>query len=322
MGLYYSVSAILLFVTTAIALAAASILAVEYAKNRDLRFLAQGTYLAYVNAVCVASFLAGVFRPSAFSLDSLGDPLYAISAVGRLFAFIALPLLVRAHYPTRLSRRAFLLFAVMPLAVVPFFLLAPFPSETSRAFWFRATCFVPAIYALAAAVAYTLRVPRRLMKGSLDLLYIFLSGGLLVLFYPGILVLDVLLIPFGVVPDVWQVNPYFALATNAGYLAASFGSRRLIPRETMAPYLESTARSSLRADEGSGKSGLSLDPASVFFPGLTGREADIARLLSEGRAYREIAESLGIAPSTVKTHALNVYKKLGINGKDGLSSYR
>jgi DNA-binding CsgD family transcriptional regulator len=321
LGLYYSVSAILLFVTTAIALAAASILAAEYAKKRDLRYLAQSAYLAYVNAVCVASFLAGVFRPSAFALDSIADPLYAISAAGRLFAFIALPLLVRAHFPTRLSRRALLLFAVIPVAVVPLFLFAPFRSETARAFWFRATCFIPAIYALAAAVAYTRRVPRRLMKGSLDLLFIFLSGGLLSLFYPAILVLDVLLIPFGDVPDAWQINPYFALATNAGYLAASFGSRRLIPREAMAPYLESTARFSRRARDGTGMSCLSRDPAGASFPGLTGREADIARLLSEGRAYRDIAGTLGIAPSTVKTHALKVYKKLGINGKAGLSAF-
>lgn len=310
MGLYYSVNAILLLVTTAIALAVTAILASEYVRKRDPRFISLIGYLVYVNVICVTSFLAGVFRPSAFSLVSRTDPIYAVNLLGRIYGFIALPLLVRGLYPSRLTRRGLASFSVLPLAVVPFFLLMPFPSEASRDFWFRTACFFPAMYALFVGVAQALRIPRRLMKGSLDLVYAFLTGGLLVLFYPAILVMDVLLIPFGVVSDAWQACPYFALATNAGFLAASFCSRRWIPFEALAsvfgPALQ-PFRSSVPV------------PA---FPGLTGREADIARLLSEGRAYREIAESLGISPSTVKTHALSVYKKLGIAGKEGLSAFR
>lgn len=310
MGLYYSVNAILLLVTTAIALADVTLLAEEYARKRDQRLLSLIGYLAYVNVICVTSFLAGVFRPSAFSLVSLSDPLYAVNLLGRIFGFIALPFLILGLYPSRLTRRGLASFAVLPLAVVPLFLFMPFPSEALRAFWFRVSCFLPALYALVIGFAHALRIPRPIMKGSLDLAYAFLSGGLLILFYPAILVMDVLLIPFGVVPDAWQACPYFALATNAGFLAASLCSRRWIPRESLVLIFDSSLPSSR---------GNATVPV---FPGLTGREADIASLLSEGRAYREIAESLGIAPSTVKTHALSVYKKLGISGKEGLSSFR
>jgi len=40
---------------------------------------------------------------------------------------------------------------------------------------------------------------------------------------------------------------------------------------------------------------------------------EILRLASRGAATREIAESLGISPSTVKTHFEHIYAKLGVS---------
>lgn len=46
--------------------------------------------------------------------------------------------------------------------------------------------------------------------------------------------------------------------------------------------------------------------------GLSTREIEVLRLVDRGLSNREIAETLFVAPSTVKTHLENVYDKLGV----------
>ena len=46
--------------------------------------------------------------------------------------------------------------------------------------------------------------------------------------------------------------------------------------------------------------------------GLTERELEVLQLLSEGCSNKEVAEKLFVAPNTVKTHVLNLYKKLDV----------
>ncbi|MBI1173333.1 hypothetical protein GC209_18250 [bacterium] len=48
---------------------------------------------------------------------------------------------------------------------------------------------------------------------------------------------------------------------------------------------------------------------------LSPREADIARLLGDGLANREISENLSIAPDTVKWHLKNIFGKLGADNR-------
>ena len=47
-------------------------------------------------------------------------------------------------------------------------------------------------------------------------------------------------------------------------------------------------------------------------PSVSGREMQVARKLAGGLTFKEIARDLGLAPSTVSTHAYNLYDKLGI----------
>lgn len=52
--------------------------------------------------------------------------------------------------------------------------------------------------------------------------------------------------------------------------------------------------------------------------GLSARELDVMRLLARGRSVAAISEALGIAQGTVKHHASNTYRKLGLYDRQGL----
>lgn len=49
--------------------------------------------------------------------------------------------------------------------------------------------------------------------------------------------------------------------------------------------------------------------------GLTGREAEVLRLMAQGLSNSEIAESLFVSPSTVKTHINNLFAKTGVRDR-------
>lgn len=48
---------------------------------------------------------------------------------------------------------------------------------------------------------------------------------------------------------------------------------------------------------------------------LTGRELEVLRLMTGGRAYKEIAEELVVSINTVRTHIKAIYGKLGVNNR-------
>ncbi len=52
---------------------------------------------------------------------------------------------------------------------------------------------------------------------------------------------------------------------------------------------------------------------------LTSREADVLALLQEGRSNAEIALALRVGVETVRTHARNVYRKLGVRTRRELT---
>ncbi|MFF8593242.1 AAA family ATPase [Streptomyces sp. NPDC015220] len=55
------------------------------------------------------------------------------------------------------------------------------------------------------------------------------------------------------------------------------------------------------------------DPAESL--GLTNRERDVLRLVSQGRTNRQIAEELFISPKTASVHVSNILAKLGVSGR-------
>ncbi len=60
---------------------------------------------------------------------------------------------------------------------------------------------------------------------------------------------------------------------------------------------------------------------SEIYEKLTNRERQILKLLAEGNSNKEIATSLFISPATVKTHRINIMKKLDIHRLADLVKY-
>jgi ATP/maltotriose-dependent transcriptional regulator MalT len=53
-----------------------------------------------------------------------------------------------------------------------------------------------------------------------------------------------------------------------------------------------------------------VDPAATGYRALSSRESSILRMIAHGMSNKRIAQSLGIAPETVKSHAKNIFVKL------------
>jgi DNA-binding NarL/FixJ family response regulator len=69
------------------------------------------------------------------------------------------------------------------------------------------------------------------------------------------------------------------------------------------------------AAAGGGSNGLGLEGSDL----LTPREADVLELLQEGATNAQIAQTLSIGIETVRTHARNIYRKLGIASRRDLA---
>jgi len=55
-----------------------------------------------------------------------------------------------------------------------------------------------------------------------------------------------------------------------------------------------------------------LDTKMLESTGISNREYEVLRKIAEGKSNQEIAESLFISLSTVKTHVSRIYEKLGV----------
>jgi adenylate cyclase len=58
----------------------------------------------------------------------------------------------------------------------------------------------------------------------------------------------------------------------------------------------------------------------ISIENLSRRERMIAERYAQGETYKEVANFLSIAPSTVRTHLISIYRKLGISSKVSLNS--
>lgn len=102
----------------------------------------------------------------------------------------------------------------------------------------------------------------------------------------------------------------------------SFGATACLSKETQgrdivnAVHLASRGMHVLpRSAAAGGGEGLGVQGSDL----LTPREADVLELLQEGATNAQIAQQLSIGLETVRTHARNIYRKLGIRSRRDLA---
>jgi len=103
----------------------------------------------------------------------------------------------------------------------------------------------------------------------------------------------------------------------------SFGATACISKETEARDVINSIHLASRgmhvlprsAAAGGGTDGLGLQGSDL----LTPREADVLELLQDGDTNGQIAHTLSIGVETVRTHARNIYRKLGISSRRELA---
>ncbi|MFL5300564.1 MAG: response regulator transcription factor, partial [Anaeromyxobacteraceae bacterium] len=66
---------------------------------------------------------------------------------------------------------------------------------------------------------------------------------------------------------------------------------------------------------GNGVEGIAAAPPPTAADGLTQREREVALLVADGLRSREVAERLGIASQTVKSHLKTIFDKLGVRNR-------
>jgi DNA-binding NarL/FixJ family response regulator len=57
------------------------------------------------------------------------------------------------------------------------------------------------------------------------------------------------------------------------------------------------------------------DPSPEAIVHLTGRELEVLRLLARGYPNRQIADELGVADETIKTHLMRIFRRLGVGNR-------
>jgi two-component system secretion response regulator SsrB len=103
----------------------------------------------------------------------------------------------------------------------------------------------------------------------------------------------------------------------------SFGATACLSKETEARDIINAIHLASRgmhvlprsAASGGGVDSLNLEGSDL----LTPREADVLELLQDGATNAQIAHALSIGVETVRTHARNIYRKLGISSRRDLA---
>jgi DNA-binding NarL/FixJ family response regulator len=101
----------------------------------------------------------------------------------------------------------------------------------------------------------------------------------------------------------------------------AFGATACLSKETQARDILNAIHLASRGLHVLPRSPQELGPAAALGPELlTPREADVLELLQRGSSNAEIAAALTVGVETVRTHARNIYRKLGVRTRRDLAT--
>ena len=142
---------------------------------------------------------------------------------------------------------------------------------------------------------------------------------------------NVLIVDAAALRDLAQVrelsvqHPYTRLVLFAEGLSAAeaaqllaFGASACLARDTQARDVRNTIHLASRGLQVTPLAAHDWSDARAREPLLTRREGDVLLLLRQGQSNAEIALALQIGVETVRTHARNIYRKLGVTSRRAL----
>jgi len=284
---------------------------------RDARFaLFSGTF-----ACIIVSFSGFTYQDSAgglgVSMTVLSFTLYGLSVLGNCGLVWTLPAFIDSVSPRAPRRSGAVWAGLASLAgavTIVNLVIALVAKRATPAFFVSAA--VPFVLMFAAiayanvrgviACAAARKIPSERDEGWGPLLRLFMIAS--VALFPFIVMID--LFPeillwrlFPRFPRFLRVFPALYAFFNAVYLARIF--RLMLGEEKAGGAEEGGAAVPAKADW-------------LARTGLSAREAEVARLLASGIAYKEIAWRLRIRMGTVQSHVMAAYRKLGVSCKEDL----
>jgi PAS domain S-box-containing protein len=122
-----------------------------------------------------------------------------------------------------------------------------------------------------------------------------------------------------VAPETRRLSQEMFARKVAGSASVTDADLVLLDRAGEHVAVEITSVPLLRGGRVVGVFGQAMDvpdrPPVPAHPALTPRQAEVLRLLEDGRSTRQIAEELRLSPETVRNHVRNVLRALGVHSR-------
>ena len=134
---------------------------------------------------------------------------------------------------------------------------------------------------------------------------------------------SVVLLNFGTLRAPAQVYQLHQAYPDTRNQMLSFGATACLSKETEARDIANAIHLASRGMHVLPRSAASAGARTTAVEGaelLTPREAEVLELLTDGRTNAQIAQRLTIGIETVRTHARNIYRKLGISSRRELGN--
>ncbi len=263
----------------------------------------------------VTLFVSGIIR-SIIGIDSVEayEPINTSSLARSLFSFTIAILVLIVSRLSHYSRRSILMSWAVILAIlfagllivsslsqmefalqIATVLVASSKTYLSFFLWITLICVPPKMFGDSLVISSTVYF-------LIDTVYSFLIGGVLVILKSFGFSLFGFIGPLSLLASL--VFVVLALVFLNSFEVAYVDARETDSTESI---LESTT------EQLSNFSAALEELKRVYW--LTDREAEVLSLIAQGRSYQKIAETLYVTKSTVQTHVVNLYRKLGVHSK-------
>lgn len=307
-SLYDFFSIIVLLTSTGFGISVIFLLVREYLQDRNPQVWGIIAYLLSLICIHLVSFLALKINGELPSFGDRSNLLSLLSLISRGSMFLSVPFFIHSLYPNEWSGKLQWFFNMVGILFIVFKLIGIFPELPGFSIGSYIFLTVCGTYAIIYGSISALKISSSIFKKTKEYIYSLAAMIVFLFTVPFMLTADFSLIPLGILEGKFYIMPYHALGISLAFFLVSI-SRKWTWMKDLPPSMLVEIRG-----EGIGERVEEL----LHKKGLSPRELEVFPYLVEDHSYKEIADLLCISPATVKTHALNIYRKLDVKKKSQL----